>query len=218
MASRPFSPDTGITYPYVDQYLSAIDPDRSALLRELESYAELHHVPIIGPVEARLIALLARSIGASRILELGTAIGYSTIWLAEVAQERGGKVTTLERDREMAELARANLRKAKLSSAVELLLGEADDTLAQLDGPFDLIFQDADKEQYSAQLEPCVRLLRSGGLLVTDNVLWGGSVCWDDPDPVAQKIREYNGRLVAHPQLETAFIPLRDGVAISRKR
>lgn len=218
MASRPFAPETGITHEYVDEYLEAIEPRRSDLLRELERYAARDDVPIIGPVEARLLALLARSVGASRILEIGTAIGYSTIWLAQVAQERGGKVVSLERNRKMFEQAEANLRKAGLSGSAELLLGDADELLTKLEGPFDFIFQDADKEQYSSQLEPCVRLLRSGGLLVTDNVLWGGSVCWNDPDPVAQKIRDYNARLVAHPQLETAFVPLRDGVAISRKR
>jgi predicted O-methyltransferase YrrM len=163
------------------------------------------------------------SIGASRVLEIGTAIGYSGIWLAG-ALPAGGMLLTMEMNPDRARIARANFSRAGLADRASVIVGDAHLTLTKVSGPFDLIFQDGDKALYVPMLDRLVDLLRPHGLLVTDNVLWDGEVV---PGFVAEPkrdaadtraIAEYNERLNAHPRLMTATVPLRDGVSISVKR
>jgi predicted O-methyltransferase YrrM len=166
--------------------------------------------------------VLATAIGATRILEIGTAIGYSGIWLAG-ALPAGGMLLTIERDRERARVAREHFARAGLDNRISILIGDAQRMLAKVAGPFDLIFQDGDKAFYEPALNRLVELLRPGGLLVTDNVLWDGEVVPGfvvpprrDPEDT-RAIAAYNERLNTHPQLMTVTFPLRDGIAISLK-
>ncbi len=170
-----------------------------------------------------LLRVLATAIGAQRILEIGTAIGYSGIWLGG-ALPPDGMLITLELDEGRAKEARENFARAGLSGRASVIVGDAQLKIAKVSGPFDLIFQDGDKRLYSPLLDRLVGLLRPRGLLVTDNVLWNGEVVsgftdhpTQDPDDT-RAIAEYNERLAAHPQLSTAIVPLRDGVSISVKR
>jgi caffeoyl-CoA O-methyltransferase len=140
------------------------------LLAELEQEAASERIPIIGPVVGALLHVLAASMGAGSILELGTATGYSAILLARACASPGGRLTTIEQDPVMAERARSNLARAGLSQSAEVVCGEAMAELARLDGPFDLVFIDIDKAGYVAALPECHRLLRPRGLLVADNV------------------------------------------------
>ena len=167
--------------------------------------------------------LLAVAIGATRMLEIGTAIGYSGIWLAG-ALPKGGMLMTMELNPERAAVARENFAKAGLSDRVSVMVGDAGLLIAKVAGPFDLIFQDGSKKLYVTLLDRLVDRLRPGGLLVTDNVLWDGNVV---PGFTPTKINsaedtaavtEFNERLNTHPRLITATVPLRDGVSISVKR
>jgi len=160
--------------PDLDTYFRGFVPPRDELLRSLEAEAAQEGIPIVGPVVGELLYILARATGARSILELGTATGYSAIYLARGCQLQG-RVLTLEFDPKMAARARANLSRAGLNGQVEVRVGEALEQMAILTGPFDLIFLDIDKESYLPALDHCRRLLKVGGLLVTDNVGFAGA-------------------------------------------
>ena len=193
------------------------------MLRAVERQGKEGRLPIVNAEVGAFLRLLATAISAKRILEIGTAIGYSGIWLAG-ALPSDGLLLTLEADASRARTARENFARGGLSERATVVIGDAKRTLTKVAGPFDLIFQDGDKQQYGPLLDRLVELLRPGGLLVTDNVLWGGDVVpgfgsRERPnDPDARAISDYNQRISRHPQLMTVIVPLRDGVAVSVKR
>jgi caffeoyl-CoA O-methyltransferase len=172
--------------------------------------------PIVGPAEGSLLHLLARSIRATRILELGTAIGYSGTWLARGLAD-GGELLTVEHRADTATIARRNFEKTGVANKVKVLVGHAQTILRDLEGPYDLIFNDIDKSGYPEVLEPCLDRLRVGGLLVTDNVLWSGDVARKDKSEETAAIRTYNERLAKDPRVIVSIVPLRDGVSIALK-
>lgn len=207
----------------IERYLASLNHLADPLLEELARTGADERLPLIDAEVGALLRLLATAIRASSILEIGTAIGYSGIWLAGALPE-DGRLLTLEIDPERARRARANFDRAGLGPRVHVIVGDAQRMLAKVSGPFDLIFQDGDKVQYTPLLNRLVDLLRPGGLLVTDNVLWDGEVVPGfKPKPLrdsreTRAIAEYNECLNSHPHLMTATLPLRDGVAISVKR
>jgi len=159
----------------LEGYFRGLIPARDALLMELEEEARRESIPIVGPMVGELLFILARATGAAHILELGTATGYSAIYLGRGCKPAGGRVLTLELDETMASRARANFARAGLGGRVEVRVGDALKLLGAMPGPFDLIFLDIDKESYLPALDHCRRLLRVGGLLVADNVGFAGS-------------------------------------------
>lgn len=163
-----------IMIPDPENYFRGFIPPRDALLLELEEEAAREGIPIVGPVVGELLYILARLSGAKNILELGTASGYSAIYLAR-ALAPGGKVITLELSEDMARRAKANFARAGLGEQIEVRLGQALDLMAAMTGTFDLIFLDIDKESYLPALAHCRRLLNKGGLLVADNVAFAGA-------------------------------------------
>jgi predicted O-methyltransferase YrrM len=206
----------------VERYLAKLNRGSSAVLDEIAHANESRGLPLVDAEVGALLRVLATAVGAKQILEIGTAIGYSGIWLAG-ALPPGGMLFTIDINEGRAKEARENFARAGLGDRVSVLVGDAKLKLAKVAGPFDLIFQDGDKLQYSPLLDRLVALLRPGGLLVTDNVLWDGEVV---PDFVTnpqknrddtKAIAEYNERVAAHPELRTSVIPLRDGVSISVK-
>lgn len=207
----------------VERYLAGLNRLADPVLQEIARSGAKEHLPIVDAEVGAVLRILAAAIGARRILEIGTAIGYSGIWLAG-ALPADGVLLTMEKDLECARAARENFARAGLAARASVIVGDAQRMLAKVSGPFDLIFQDGDKQLYLPLLDRLVELLRPGGLLVTDNVLWGGRVVpgvaathargSDD----ARAIAQYNERINADPRLMTATIPLRDGVAISMKR
>jgi predicted O-methyltransferase YrrM len=207
----------------VEHYLASLNHFSDAVLEAIARAGDEQDLPLVDAEVGALLRVLATSIGATRILEIGTAIGYSGIWLAG-ALSSGGMLITMEKDSDRAKVARDNFKRAHLDDRVNVVVGDAERLLAKVSGPFDLIFQDGDKRLYSPLLDRLVALLRPGGLLVTDNVLWNGEVVpgfLDTPQrPVedTRAIAEYNERLAEHAQLLTAIVPMRDGVAISVKR
>jgi caffeoyl-CoA O-methyltransferase len=177
-------------------------------------------LPLVDAEVGALLQVLARAVNARRLLEIGTAIGYSGTWLAR-ALPPGGMLLTMEMNPERARVARANFERAGVADRTSVIVGDAKRMLAKVSGPFDLIFQDGDKLQYEPMLDRLVDLLRPGGLLVTDNVLWDGEVV---PGFIAKPHRDvrdaaaiaaYNERINSHPRLMTTTVPLRDGLAIA---
>jgi predicted O-methyltransferase YrrM len=207
----------------VERYLAHLNRLPDPLLRELDATGRSQRLPLIDAEVGALLRVLATAVGARRILEIGTAIGFSGIWLAG-ALPPDGMLLTMELNEDRARVARENFVRAGLADRVSVIVGDAQRKLAKIAGPIDLVFQDGDKRLYGPMLDPLAKLLRPGGLLVTDNVLWDGEVVPGFLSTAArdreetQAIAEYNERLNNHPDLMTAIVPLRDGVAISVKR
>jgi len=206
----------GIVYDEIDEYIDGLANRGDAALKTVERQGEAEGWPIVGAAEGSFLHILARSIRAKRILELGTAIGYSGTWLARALPD-DGELVTVEHDPETAVLARKNLEKTGVASKVKILVGDAQQILPDVRGPFDYIFNDIDKAGYPAVLEPCIERLRVGGLLVTDNVLWHGDVARKDRSKETQAIRTYNERLARDPRMLAVIVPLRDGVSVAIK-
>lgn len=207
----------------IERYLGGLNRATDPLLESIARRGIDEKLPLVDAEVGALLRVLASAIGARRILEIGTAIGYSGIWLAG-ALPADGMLITMEKDAARAAVAKENFRRAGLENRVSVVVGDAQLKIVKVSGPFDLIFQDGSKTLYTPLLDPLVALLRPGGLLVTDNVLWDGEVVpgyaakpGHDADDT-RAIAEYNERLNGHPALLTATVPLRDGVAISVKR
>jgi len=154
----------------LEGYFRQFVPSRDSLLLELEEEARQEGIPIVGPVVAELLYMLVRASHAGQILELGTATGYSAIYMARACHEFNGRVITVENDSGMVNRARANFEKAGLADHIQIRAGDAMEQMAEMSEPFDFIFMDIDKEGYVGILPYCTRLLKSGGLLVIDNV------------------------------------------------
>ena len=211
-----------ILRPGQERYLERLQPPRDPLLTEMETHAAEHDVPISDPEVGRVLELLARSVslrgGARRILEVGTAIGYGALLLARGAPE--AVVTTIDRDETMHERAREFLRRGEVLERVELLRGEALDVVEGLDGPFELAYVDAEKAEYRRYLDRILPRLAVGGLMLFDNLLWGGRVAEppeDEEDPDADALRAFNAYLMMHPQLQAQVLPLGDGLGLATK-
>jgi predicted O-methyltransferase YrrM len=207
----------------IEQYLAGLNRLADSVLKDIDRAGREAALPLIDAEVGALLRVLATAVHATRILEIGTAIGYSGIWLAGVLPP-GGMLITMEAKPDRAKEARENFARAGLADRANVMVGDANLLLAKVAGPFDLIFQDGDKRLYSPMLDRLVDLLPPGGLLVTDNVLWSGEVVpgfVKAPHQDAGETRaiaEYNERLSAHPELLTSIVPLRDGVSISVKR
>ncbi len=161
----------------------------------------------ITPETGQFLAILLRAVRAQRILEIGTSNAYSTIWLAWAATETGGHVTTIERAADKVAMARTNLQRAGLTERVTVVHGPALDVLADLPGPFDLIFLDADRPSYDSYLDLLLPRLRRGGLLVTDNVT-----------SHAAELADFLRRLKTQPEVDTVTLPLGNGEELTYKR
>jgi caffeoyl-CoA O-methyltransferase len=206
----------GILNAKVEEYLADLLPKRDAVISEMERYAKQHDVPIIGPVVARMVYLMAQISGAKRIFEMGSAIGYSTIWLARAAGA-GAEVYYTDGDPANAARARGYFKRAGVENCIQIMTGDAVNLIDQVPGVFDLIFIDVDKHQYPEALRKAILRLRSGGLLLTDNVLWSGKVARKSNDPRTRAIQQFNKLIYSSSELFPIIIPLRDGVAVCRK-
>ena len=206
----------GILNRKVEEYLADLLPKRDAVISEMERYAKKHDVPIIGPVVARMIYLVAQISGAKRIFEMGSAIGYSTIWLTRAAGPEA-EVYYTDGDPANAARARGYFKRAGVENSIQIMTGDAVDLIDQVPGEFDLIFIDVDKQQYPEALRKAVPRLRSGGLLLTDNVLWSGKVSRKSTDARTRAIQQFNKLIYSSSDLFPTIIPLRDGVAVCRK-
>jgi caffeoyl-CoA O-methyltransferase len=207
-----------ITYSPVEQYLYDMLPARDAVLAEIEAQAKQRNVPIVGPAVARVLAQLAQMIGARTVFEMGSAIGYSTIWWARAVGE-GGRVVYTDGDTKNADEARGYFQRAGVAARIDVRVGDALEILSeQKAAAYDIVFCDIDKEDYPRALKLAAPRVRKGGLFVADNVLWSGRVA--DPknsEATTQAILEFNRALYGSKEFFTTILPLRDGVAVALK-
>jgi predicted O-methyltransferase YrrM len=206
----------GILEAAVEKYLSNLLPARDAVLTDMESYAKEHDIAIIGPECGRLLSLMARISGAKRIFEMGSAIGYSAIWFARGAG-LGAEIFCTDGDPANAELAGKNFDRAGVADRIRFMTGEAVELMDRVEGQFDIILIDVYKHQYPVVLQKSLPRLKSGGLMITDNVLWSGRVTAPPEDDRTRGIVEFNRMIYSSPELFSVIVPLRDGVAICRK-
>jgi predicted O-methyltransferase YrrM len=209
----------GIFEPQAETYINSLLPARDAVLRKMEGYARKHNVPIVGPACARVLHQLALLVRARRVFEMGSAIGYSTLWLARAVGPRG-KVFYTDGDPANAERARAYLHEAGMLGRVKILVGDALESLKATPGQFDLIFNDVSKTQYPEAFKMAVPRVRVGGLFITDNVLWYGRVARPaaPDDAETRAIQKFNRLVYKSPDLLTTIVPLRDGLAVCLKQ
>ncbi len=208
---------SGILEKPVEDYINSLLPPRDRTMREMERYAVRHQVPIVGPACGRVLFQLARAVRARRVFEMGSAIGYSTLWLAR-AVGPGGTVFYTDSDPANAARAEKYLRRAGVLGRVRLLVGDALALLKTTRGAFDLIFNDVYKPSYPEALALAGPRIRPGGLFVTDNVLWSGRVAQNSQqDDSTRAIIKFNRLLHRAPQFVTTVIPLRDGLAVALK-
>ncbi len=208
-----------ITTPAIEKYVYDLLPPRDPVLRDMEAEAARRNIPIVGPAVGRFFYQLARMIAARNIFEMGSAIGYSTVWWARALGE-GGRVVYTDSDRKNADEARRNFERAGVGDRVQIRIGDALELLSE-EKPesYDIIFNDVDKEDYPRVFRLAVPRLRQGGLFVSDNVLWHGSIV--EPtrknEASTRAILEFNQLLYHSPELFTTMLPLRDGVAVAMK-
>jgi caffeoyl-CoA O-methyltransferase len=203
----------------VRDYLETLVPARHPELQRMETSAYEQGFPIIGPVVGHLCYLVGRMIGARRVFEMGSGFGYSTAFFARAVKENGaGTVHHVVWDADLSSRARTHLGAIGFADIVEFHVGEAIEVLRSQDGPFDIIFNDIDKHAYPASLPAIESKLRSGGVLIVDNMLWSGRI-FDASDSSADTagVRELTRLLTTSPQWTTSVIPIRDGVVVAMK-
>jgi len=204
-----------IVNPEIERYMESLLPPRDAVVAEMEATAAKRNIPIVGPVVARVLAQLVTISGAKRIFELGSAIGYSTIWLARAAGP-GAEVHYADGSTANAREAAGYFERAGVASIIHIHVGDALTSLAETSGEFDFIFNDVDKEGYPAVLAAVPDRLKRGGIFVTDNTLWHERVL-RPRDASDRAVVEFDRKLFQSPQFFTTLLPIRDGVTVSVK-
>lgn len=213
-----------IVPPYITEYLREKTVHDDEFMHNLEKYAEENSVPIVEPESARFLEVMCRLTKPKKILEVGCAIGYSSILMAKSTDD-DCKIVTLEYSEEMVHIARENIKKAGYAERITVIEADAKDYLSYIDDDevFDMIFLDGPKAHYIYMLDECVRLLRKGGLFISDNVLYKGMTAHDEhvhrrKITIVKRLRKYIDMLMEHKELETSLLPLGDGVTVSVKK
>ncbi len=207
----------GILTDSIETYLESLNGHTDSVLAEMEEIAHKKDFPIVGPLVGRMLGILAGTAGARRVLELGSGYGYSGIWFAR-SLPADGRITCTDLSKDNRDLALRFFSAAGLESKLDFQVGDALQIARELKGPFDIVFNDIDKQQYPESVEIAVRLLRPGGLFITDNTLWSGRVADRGvADPATKAVRKFNETIFRRRDLLSAIIPLRDGVAVCQK-
>lgn len=212
---------SNINLPFIEEYIRGILPANKGVLREIEIYADKNHIPIVHKEVGVLLQIITKSVNVKKVLEIGTAIAYSTLLFSEAMGE-DGYITTIERNEKMISLAKENIKKAGKTKNIQLIEGDATIVLKQLKDKYDLIFLDGAKGHYKYFLDESMNLLNSGGIFVSDNILYKGMIATDKlvvrrKKTIVNRMREYLRYICNHPQLDTSIIPIGDGLAISYK-
>lgn len=200
----------------VNDYLDSLLPERDAVLKEMEALARQRAIPIIGPAVARIVSQLVRLVKAQTIFEMGSAIGYSTLWIARAAGE-GSTVYYTDSDPNNARLAAGFFARAGVRDRIRILTGDALELFDQTKGKFDIIFCDVNKQQYPRAFRKAVPRIRKGGLFLADNVLWHGRVVEPPKDAATRGILKFNRLIYSSPELFPTILPIRDGFAVCEK-
>lgn len=212
-----------ITYKYIRDYLMAIEPDDDIIIRTIRKDALNNNVPIIKSEVKNLLKWILATKKPSKVLEIGTAVAYSSIIMSDFINT-DGCITTIERSEDMIKKAKENIKKAGKEDVITLLEGDASDILSSIDDTFDVIFMDAAKGQYLTFLPECLRLLKKGGILICDNVLQNGTVAksrFSVPRrqrTIHNRMREFLWELNHNKNFQTSILPIADGVTLSYKK
>ena len=204
----------------LQQYIDDHSMEESDLLKALDRETHqkvLQPRMLSGSYQGRLLALLAKMIGPKKILEVGTYTGYATLCMAE-GLTMGGSIDTIDHNEELVDMQSRYFNQSPYGSQIVQHLGEAKDILKTLAGPYDLVFLDADKENYPHYFDLIIDKLETGGVLLSDNVLWSGKVLGKANDEATSALQEYNHKINTDARVETVVLPVRDGLTISRKR
>lgn len=206
--------------PKVTDYVTGLVPARHPELVAMEDYAAENNFPIIGPACGYLCYQIARLVGARQVFELGSGYGYSTAWFARaVVENGGGRVHHVVWDEELSRRARRHLGALAFDDVVEYHVDEAVATLRATPGPFDVIFNDIEKRDYPGALPVIKEKLRSGGVLIVDNMLWNGRIfSLDDASPDTEGIRQLTRELTGDSDWITTLVPIRDGLMVAYKK
>ncbi len=205
--------------PKLAAYSQSHSTPESALLSRInrETHANVLMPQMLsGHLQGRLLSMISKMIRPKSILEIGTYTGYSAICLSE-GLEKGGKIITLDNNEELAEMVNANFNVAGLMGIAECRIGDATKLIPMLSGPFDLVFIDADKENYCHYYDLVFNLVNLGGYILADNVLWSGKVLQEKPDKDTRAILEFNRKIQLDERVENILLPVRDGIMIARK-
>lgn len=213
---------SGITYDYMEEYLRGLIGENKGILKELEDFAKENGVPIVQKEAGKFLEFMVSMKRPLKILELGTAIGYSSILMYNAAKTNPN-IVTIERSQEMIKLAKENLKKFNLEDKITIKEGDCLEILENLDEEFDLIFMDAGKGHYNHFLPHCLRLLKQDGIIIADNVLFRGMVPSDDlvkrrKITIVKRMRTYLDMVSNDENLITSVIPMGDGIAITKRR
>jgi predicted O-methyltransferase YrrM len=211
-----------ITYDYMEEYIRSLIPDRNGILKEIEDFARENRVPIVQKETGVFLEFMTSMKKPKRILELGTAIGFSSILMYQSSGNEP-EIVTIERDEKMIELANANLEKFDLSHKIKIEEGDCLEVLEKLNEPFDLIFMDAGKGHYNHFLPHCLRLLNKDGIIIADNVLFRGMVASQElvkrrKITIVKRMRTYLELVTQNKDLITSVIPMGDGIAVTKRR
>ena len=213
---------SSVTYDYMEEYIRGLIPQREGILKELEEFAKENKVPIVQKETGKFLEFMVNMKKPMRILELGTAIGFSSILMYE-ASNTNPDIITIERDSKMIEYAKENIKKFNLQDKIKIEEGDCLEVLEKLQEPFDLIFMDAGKGHYNHFLPHCLRLLSEDGIIIADNVLFRGMVASDDlvkrrKITIVKRMRTYLDLVNSDDELITSVIPMGDGIAITKRR
>jgi len=210
-----------INYNHIVDYLQKTLPETQGYLREMENYAHEYNVPIIQKEVRCFLGTLLRYKSPANIVELGTAIGYSSLFFSQYIKD-GGKIITFEREKEYYDIAMSNISKMGKSDCVEVIFGDAYENVRKINGKFDMIFMDANKSMYRYYLDTLFPMLNVGGIVVCDNILYKGMISNDDLAPrkqntIIENIKDFLTYISNHDKLETSIVPIGDGVSLSVK-
>lgn len=213
---------SGITYDYMEQYIRSLISSNEGILKEMEDYAKENSVPIIQKEIGKFLELMINIKKPVKILELGTAIGYSAI-LMHISGNCGNNITTIERSNDMVNIARENINKYGYNDKIEVLEGECLEILEKLQDKYDFIFMDAGKGHYNHFLPHCLRLLKHDGIIVADNVLFKGMVASRDllirrKITIVKRMKTYLEMVSSNNELITSVLPMGDGIAVTTRR
>lgn len=213
---------SGVTYDYMEEYIRGLISDYDGILKDMEDYAKVNAVPIIQKETAKFLELMVSIKKPNSILELGTAIGYSSI-LMSIASNKNAKIVTIERDENMLKNAEKNIKNYGFDDKIEVVQGDCLEVLEKLEGEFDIIFMDAGKGHYNHFLPHCLRLLKEDGIIIADNVLFRGMVASKEllkrrKITIVKRMKTYLEMVSNDENLITSVIPMGDGIAVTKRR
>ncbi|MBN1212133.1 MAG: O-methyltransferase [candidate division Zixibacteria bacterium] len=198
----------------LDKYMMKVIPDRHPVLMEMELYARENNFPIVGPLVGRFLYQMTVTAKARRILELGSGFGYSAFWFS-LATRGKGHITMTDTDKTNKRRAFEFFKKAGLQSQFDFKIADALNVIKKISGTFDLILNDIDKDGYPETIDPAARLLKKGGLFITDNAFWSGGVIEKKPDKTSRVIIDFTETLFRDSRFFTTFVPIRDGLCVA---